>query len=183
MIWCRNIYLYTSHQKKKFSLFRLFILKTHLIFWPSTLYILRNWQKKTHFRRFFIHFSLTKLTHAPEMVQNSPLTHIMDFFTSFISSPNYIKNPHLRTKIVETLSLLTPKRFKSEITPSPFSSELSVKGLGPALIHFFVDVETTGGNYWFIFLTGRRHLRGKHVYRFLSRVVASSQFFSRDASI
>lgn len=75
------------------------------------------------------------------------LTSLIDFFTTFIATPSITKNPHLRAKVVEVLSLLSPKRLKFRLSPDPFLSGVSSRELGGSLIRFFVDFERTGGLY------------------------------------
>jgi hypothetical protein len=73
------------------------------------------------------------------------LTNLVNFFTTFIGTPNLTKNPHLRSKFVEVFSLLTPRRLKFTLMPNPFELGVASRELGGALLRFFVDFERTGG--------------------------------------
>jgi len=76
--------------------------------------------------------------------------HIASFLTSFIASPAYVKNPHLRSKFVEVYSMLTPRRIQNRLTvPDPFLYDVPVRDLGAALIRFYVDTEITGASSQF----------------------------------
>jgi len=70
----------------------------------------------------------------------------MTFIVTFLSSPTYVKSPFLRSKYVELLAGLTPKRLGKELRFNPFENPLAYDHLGLALSKFFVEVEHTGGS-------------------------------------
>jgi len=76
----------------------------------------------------------------------------MKFLVTFTSSANYIKNPHLRGKLIDVLGLLTTKclkKSKLELPQDPFLLPLAEKYLGPALINYYIEIETTGASTQF----------------------------------
>eukprot|EP01126_Amoeba_proteus_P052886 TRINITY_DN6424_c0_g1_i5.p1 TRINITY_DN6424_c0_g1~~TRINITY_DN6424_c0_g1_i5.p1 ORF type:complete len:833 (+),score=164.73 TRINITY_DN6424_c0_g1_i5:176-2500(+) len=114
---------------------------------------------------FFIFF----IQYHPELLKTVTLEHIMTFITTFLATPTYIKNPHLRTKLVEILAMLTPKKMKSPLPINPFlASSFSCQYLGGALIKFFVDMEITGVSTQFYDKFNARYYMAvvmKHVWK------------------
>jgi ubiquitin conjugation factor E4 B len=76
---------------------------------------------------------------------------VVVFSVHFLGSPSYIRNPYLRSKLMEILFELTPEREseKGLATNNRFeyifkNNEVTVRHLVPSLINLYVDIETTG---------------------------------------
>ena len=77
---------------------------------------------------------------------------IVVFSVHFLGSPSYIRNPYLRSKLMEILFELTPEREIEKGGPATINrfeyifknNEVTVKHLVPSLINLYVDIETTG---------------------------------------
>jgi len=77
-----------------------------------------------------------------KLLEFQGLDGLLSFLTAFLASPNYIKNPYLRAKIVEVLLSLTPKQAdKLDIYGA---NKLASTHLPTALMSFYVDIEFTG---------------------------------------
>ena len=76
---------------------------------------------------------------------------ILDFILSFMGTPRWVKNPHLRARLAESLENLLPMHqlegshsFGSFNRESLFLAHPRRLEIVPTLLHVFVDIETTG---------------------------------------
>lgn len=112
----------------------------------TSLYRARTLKKFHELQKFLlIQFSRfwQLLSHLPSMIA------LIDWL---LLSFRYITNPHLRIKLVEGLvafSVLLRKKHTVPISDPFLHSQFAAKHLGKALIHFYVDVEVTGGIFQF----------------------------------
>ena len=87
-------------------------------------------------------------------------TDIMNSLVTLLASPQYVKNPHIRVKMVQVLTVLMPRNKGGRLQPtrlSPFDSNFVVSNLGPALTHLYCDVERTGSASQFYDRLNARH--------------------------
>eukprot|EP01105_Mastigella_eilhardi_P028801 TRINITY_DN975_c0_g1_i1.p1 TRINITY_DN975_c0_g1~~TRINITY_DN975_c0_g1_i1.p1 ORF type:complete len:1093 (-),score=286.71 TRINITY_DN975_c0_g1_i1:1415-4693(-) len=79
-----------------------------------------------------------------------PMHHVMDFLVCFLGDVAYIRNPYLRSKLVQLVRLLIPENDRSSTMSqqqllSLFTShEIAKAHLVSALMNFYVDIEYTG---------------------------------------
>ncbi|KAJ3193063.1 hypothetical protein HK101_005502 [Irineochytrium annulatum] len=97
-------------------------------------------------------FNLFVVRYKPRTFENTPRDEILTFSLALLKSPGYMKNPHLRNKIVEmlyyyTLPLYqmpngdpTGPRLDMVFGTHPFAREYLVQ----AMIKYYIDVEHTG---------------------------------------
>lgn len=71
---------------------------------------------------------------------------VVTWLLSLICAPQLIKNPYLTAKLVEVLFVISPsiQQTTVKIYDMIMNHELAQKALIPALMKFYVDVETTG---------------------------------------
>ena len=78
---------------------------------------------------------------------------ILDFILTFMGSPKWVKNPHLRARLAESLENLLPLHQlegANSVSFGSFNREQLFLGhprrleIVPTLLHVFVDIETTG---------------------------------------
>ncbi|KVH92670.1 Ubiquitin conjugation factor E4, core [Cynara cardunculus var. scolymus] len=83
----------------------------------------------------------------------------MNFIIMFMASPEYIRNPYLRAKMVEVLNCWMPRRSgSSSVTSSLFEGhQLSVQYLVKNLLKLYVDIEFTGSHTQFYDKFNIRH--------------------------
>ena len=80
------------------------------------------------------------------------LPQILDFILTFMGSPKWVKNPHLRARLAESLENLLPMHNMegSGVSFGSFNREQLFNGhprrleIVPTLLHVFVDIEATG---------------------------------------
>ncbi|GAM16890.1 hypothetical protein SAMD00019534_000650 [Acytostelium subglobosum LB1] len=90
--------------------------------------------------------------YASHELERLPLEHLMDFLITVLATPEYIKNPYLKAKIVEIISRFLPQKNRpnNDHLVSLFEcSELVKDNLIPALMRFYVDIEFTGSHNQF----------------------------------
>mmetsp|Transcript_44964 Transcript_44964/g.91773 ORF Transcript_44964/g.91773 Transcript_44964/m.91773 type:complete len:968 (-) Transcript_44964:349-3252(-) len=86
-----------------------------------------------------------------------PVLHdFLNFFMAFSSSLNHIKNPYLRGKLLEVMSMMIPRDNSQgfefgggNLTQLFQDHDISRKNLIPTLIQFYVDIEVTGAHNQF----------------------------------
>jgi ubiquitin conjugation factor E4 B len=73
-------------------------------------------------------------------------TSIVTWLLSLVCAPHLIKNPYLTAKLVEVLFVISPtiQQTTAKIYNMIMNHELAQSALIPALMKFYVDVETTG---------------------------------------
>lgn len=103
-----------------------------------------------------ITFVLFVLQSSPDAISSSiAVTSFVDFLVLFLGSSQHIKNPHMRSKLVEVLYEFSPdadrdqmRSFRGVRLPFVFqqidSNPTAIKYLTPALIKLYIDIETTG---------------------------------------
>ncbi|GMN42163.1 hypothetical protein TIFTF001_011375 [Ficus carica] len=84
----------------------------------------------------------------PKVLDGVLLDDFMNFIIMFMASPNYIRNPYLRAKMVEVLNCWMPRRSgSSAATASLFEGhQLSLEYLVRNLLKLYVDIEFTGSH-------------------------------------
>jgi ubiquitin conjugation factor E4 B len=123
-------------------------------------------------------FVLFVLRVSPEAITTSAVaTALVEFLVLFLGSKDHIKNPYLRSQLVEVLYEFSPDADRDEFrassqqqqllrnSPLSFvfhqidSNPIAVRFLTPALIRLYVDIETTGrhGQFFDKFFV-RRHI-------------------------
>ncbi|KAI3864814.1 hypothetical protein MKW92_010847 [Papaver armeniacum] len=88
----------------------------------------------------------------PEKLDPVVLNDFTNFIIMFIASPNHVRNPYLRAKMVTVLNCF-PKKTDSDSTVfSPFHDhELSLgQYLVESILKFYVDIELTGSDTQFL---------------------------------
>ncbi|XP_015879864.3 probable ubiquitin conjugation factor E4 [Ziziphus jujuba] len=94
----------------------------------------------------------------PKALDGVPLDDFMNFIIMFMASPNYIRNPYLRSKMVEVLNCWMPRRSGSSATASLFEGhQLSLEYLVKNLLKLYVDIEFTGSHTQFYDKFNIRH--------------------------
>ncbi|XP_010258183.1 PREDICTED: probable ubiquitin conjugation factor E4 [Nelumbo nucifera] len=87
-----------------------------------------------------------------------PLDDFMNFVIMFMASPNYIRNPYLRSKMVEVLNCWIPHRSGLPETAALFEGhQLSLQYLVRNLLKLYVDIEFTGSHTQFYDKFNIRH--------------------------
>lgn len=90
---------------------------------------------------------------APQVLQSVELQETVVFFMAMMGSPNYVKNPYLRTKLSEVLYACLPQsvrqnpamRRRSDILAFVFDNHpVILSHLVPCLLQLYVDIEFTG---------------------------------------
>ncbi|KAJ1504297.1 hypothetical protein HMI54_007245 [Coelomomyces lativittatus] len=72
---------------------------------------------------------------------NQPFDHVLELFLVLLMNPHFLKNPYLKSKIIEVLFFMT---FNTNLMYLVSSHALSVKYLVTSIMQFYVDVEVTG---------------------------------------
>lgn len=74
---------------------------------------------------------------------------LSSFLIVFTGNINFVKNPYIRSKLVEVLYEMFPHDENnnfSKFVPIFETHPFAIKHLVPALIELYVDIETTGSN-------------------------------------
>ncbi|KAG8745833.1 hypothetical protein FRC10_006860 [Ceratobasidium sp. 414] len=88
----------------------------------------------------------------PDMIDISVKTELLKFILTFLSSTWYIKNPFLKSKLLQILfygTLPYGREREGALGPLINSLPLSLQHLMPALMSFYVEVEQTGASSQF----------------------------------
>lgn len=94
----------------------------------------------------------------PKALDGVILDEFMNFIIMFMGSPEYIRNPYLRAKMVEVLNCWMPRRSGSSATSSLFEGhQLSLQYLVRNLLKLYVDIEFTGSHTQFYDKFNIRH--------------------------
>jgi ubiquitin conjugation factor E4 B len=94
----------------------------------------------------------------PKALDGVMLDDFMNFIIMFMGSPQYIRNPYLRAKMVEVLNCWMPRRSGSSDTSSLFEGhQLSLEYLVKNLLKLYVDIEFTGSHTQFYDKFNIRH--------------------------
>ncbi|KAK1432899.1 hypothetical protein QVD17_09802 [Tagetes erecta] len=95
----------------------------------------------------------------PRALDGVKLDDFMNFIIMFMASPEYIRNPYLRAKMVEVLNCWMPRRSGSlSVTSTLFEGhQLSVQYLVRNLLKLYVDIEFTGSHTQFYDKFNIRH--------------------------
>ncbi|XWS32925.1 hypothetical protein CRYUN_Cryun22dG0032500 [Craigia yunnanensis] len=94
----------------------------------------------------------------PKALDGILLDDFMNFIIMFMASPQFIKNPYLRAKMVEVLSCWMPSGSGSSATSSLFEGhQLSLEYLVRNLLKLYVDIEFTGSHTQFYDKFSIRH--------------------------
>ncbi|KAF9927043.1 hypothetical protein FBU30_003541 [Linnemannia zychae] len=95
-----------------------------------------------------IEFFIFVLRHSPETVATSSLDELVTFTMVFLTTPGYIKNPHLKAKFVEILFYMTlpyrGQRNDDTLGIKLNTNQMALEYLIPAIMNFYVEVENTG---------------------------------------
>ncbi|CRK98093.1 CLUMA_CG011461, isoform A [Clunio marinus] len=91
-------------------------------------------------------YLLFLLTNRIEVIIDYMDQSIVTWLLSLVCAPHLIKNPYLTAKLVEVLFVISPsiQQTTMKIYKMVMSHELAQSSLIPALMKFYVDVETTG---------------------------------------
>ncbi|XP_042019614.1 probable ubiquitin conjugation factor E4 [Salvia splendens] len=94
----------------------------------------------------------------PRALDGVMLDDFMNFIIMFMASPEYIRNPYLRSKMVEVLNCWMPRRSGSKATETLFEGhQLSLEYLVKNLLKLYVDIEFTGSHTQFYDKFNIRH--------------------------
>ncbi|KAL3378670.1 hypothetical protein AABB24_004543 [Solanum stoloniferum] len=94
----------------------------------------------------------------PRALDGVLLDDFMNFIIMFMASPEYIRNPYLRAKMVEVLNCWMPRRSGSTATSILFEGhQLSLEYLVKNLLKLYVDIEFTGSHTQFYDKFNIRH--------------------------
>ncbi|KAJ0535554.1 putative U box domain, Zinc finger, RING/FYVE/PHD-type, ubiquitin conjugation factor E4, core [Helianthus annuus] len=95
----------------------------------------------------------------PRALDGVKLDDFMNFIIMFMASPEYIRNPYLRAKMVEVLNCWMPRRSGTlSATSTLFEGhQLSVQYLVRNLLKLYVDIEFTGSHTQFYDKFNIRH--------------------------
>lgn len=95
----------------------------------------------------------------PKALDGVVLDDFMNFIIMFMASPNFIRNPYLRAKMVEVLNCWMPRRSgSSSATATLFEGhQMSLEYLVRNLLKLYVDIEFTGSHTQFYDKFNIRH--------------------------
>ncbi|XP_023527242.1 probable ubiquitin conjugation factor E4 [Cucurbita pepo subsp. pepo] len=94
----------------------------------------------------------------PKALDGINLDDFMNFIIMFMASPEYIRNPYLRAKMVEVLNCWIPRRSGASVTATLFEGhQLSLEYLVRNLLKLYVDIEFTGSHTQFYDKFNIRH--------------------------
>ncbi|ESR44490.1 hypothetical protein CICLE_v10010958mg [Citrus x clementina] len=95
----------------------------------------------------------------PKALDGVLLDDFMNFIIMFMASPKYIRNPYLRSKMVEVLNCWMPRRSgSSSATATLFEGhQMSLEYLVRNLLKLYVDIEFTGSHTQFYDKFNIRH--------------------------
>jgi ubiquitin conjugation factor E4 B len=84
----------------------------------------------------------------PKALDGVPLDDFMNFIIMFMASPEYVRNPYLRAKMVEVLNCWMPRSSSSSSATSTLfeGHQLSLEYLVRNLLKLYVDIEFTGSH-------------------------------------
>ncbi|GJE98441.1 Ubiquitin conjugation factor E4 [Phanerochaete sordida] len=115
-----------------------------------------------------VEFHLFAIRAAPDSLELTGKVELMMWALTFLTSTWYIKNPFLKSKMVEALSYACWKwDGRRSILESVLNTHpMALKYLMPALIHFYIEVEQTGASSQFYDkFNARRAI--SHVFRII----------------
>jgi len=115
-----------------------------------------------YFIEDIVDYYLYLVMHQPQSLELSGKAELVDFALTFLSSTWYITNPHLKSKLVQTLfyGTLPYGNQNSGLLGGILNSHLlALKHLMSCLVAFYIEVESTGTHTQFYdkFET-RRHI-------------------------
>ncbi|GFY82948.1 U-box domain-containing protein [Actinidia rufa] len=94
----------------------------------------------------------------PKALDGVLLDDFMNFIIMFMASPNFVRNPYLRAKMVEVLNCWMPRTSGSSVTSTLFEGhQLSLEYLVRNLLKLYVDIEFTGSHTQFYDKFSIRH--------------------------
>ncbi|KAI9153511.1 hypothetical protein LWI28_012482 [Acer negundo] len=95
----------------------------------------------------------------PKALDGVVLDDFMNFITMFMGSPNFIRNPYLRAKMVEVLNCWMPRRSGSSSAAATLfeGHQMSLEYLVRNLLKLYVDIEFTGSHTQFYDKFNIRH--------------------------
>ncbi|KAF3539372.1 hypothetical protein F2Q69_00018843 [Brassica cretica] len=94
----------------------------------------------------------------PKALDGVQLDDFMNFIIMFMASPEYVRNPYLRAKMVEVLNCWMPRSSGSSATSTLFEGhQLSLEYLVRNLLKLYVDIEFTGSHTQFYDKFNIRH--------------------------
>ncbi|CAI9109777.1 OLC1v1009673C1 [Oldenlandia corymbosa var. corymbosa] len=94
----------------------------------------------------------------PRALDGAVLDDFMNFIIMFMASPEFIRNPYLRAKMVEVLNCWMPRGSGSSATATLFEGhQLSLEYLVRNLLKLYVDIEFTGSHTQFYDKFNIRH--------------------------
>ncbi|XP_076451864.1 LOW QUALITY PROTEIN: ubiquitin conjugation factor E4 B-like [Babylonia areolata] len=93
-------------------------------------------------------FLLFVLPYMPDVLTDPGMGSVLQLLIVMICSQNYIRNPYLLAKLVEVVFVMQPmvQPRAHKISQALLMHELALAFLTPALMQFYVDVETTGSS-------------------------------------
>jgi len=101
---------------------------------------------------------LSFASRIPEALDGVLLDDFMNFIILFMASPEYIRNPYLRAKMVEVLNCWMPRDYSSTAMSTLFEGhQLSLQYLVKNLLKLYVDIEFTGSHTQFYDKFNIRH--------------------------
>ncbi|XP_041002571.1 probable ubiquitin conjugation factor E4 [Juglans microcarpa x Juglans regia] len=94
----------------------------------------------------------------PKALDGVLLDDFMNFIIMFMASPEFIRNPYLRAKMVEVLNCWMPRGSGPSVTATLFEGhQLSLEYLVRNLLKLYVDIEFTGAHNQFFDKFNIRH--------------------------
>eukprot|EP01133_Synstelium_polycarpum_P017689 gene17689-21093_t len=109
-----------------------------------------------------VDFFVTITQSYPQALDQLPLENLMNFFITVLATPENIKNPYLKAKIIEILAQFIPVKGNRQPTDNYFASlfecsEFVKDNLVSSVMRFYVDIEFTGSNHQFYEKFSYRH--------------------------
>eukprot|EP00899_Mesostigma_viride_P025856 jgi/Mesvir1/6455/Mv19535-RA.2 len=99
--------------------------------------------------------------HTSRVLEHVSLEELMNFMVVMVGSPLYLKNPYLRAKMVEVLSMWIPTHcphsMAGTMTALFEGHQLCLRHLVPNLLKLYVDIESTGSHTQFYDKFNIRH--------------------------
>ncbi|KAI3791661.1 hypothetical protein L2E82_05521 [Cichorium intybus] len=123
-----------------------------ILLWGQVVGCKRVMKEKTGLPNIFA-------SRIPRALDGVKLDDFMNFIIMFMASPEYIRNPYLRAKMVEVFNCWMPRRSgSSTVTSTLFEGhQLSVQYLVKNLLKLYVDIEFTGSHTQFYEKFNIRH--------------------------
>ncbi|KAK3104970.1 hypothetical protein FSP39_014399 [Pinctada imbricata] len=106
-------------------------------------------------------YLLFVLQFMPNVLDDPCINRVLNMLIVFVCSNNYIGNPYLTAKLIEVVFVMNPSvQDRTSVLHEKFLLHpLSISHLVPALMKFYVDIETTGAsNEFYDKFTIRYHL-------------------------